>query len=66
MGIIMILTGIPVYILGVAWKKKPESFRVLVGEYGNLECHYYCDGNSSLYTGRRMEKETRKLQGACW
>ncbi|KAK3086049.1 hypothetical protein FSP39_012664 [Pinctada imbricata] len=33
MGIFMILTGIPVYILGVLWKKKPLSFRSLVDKF---------------------------------
>ena len=30
MGLIIVLSGIPVYILGVAWKGKPKKFTDLV------------------------------------
>jgi hypothetical protein len=32
MGMAVVASGIPVYILGVVWKNKPESFLSLVGK----------------------------------
>lgn len=31
-GIIMILSGVPIYLLGVAWRNKPRAFTGLVGK----------------------------------
>ena len=39
MGCLITLTGIPVYLVGVAWKKKPKSFEKFVGELYN--CRLY-------------------------
>lgn len=33
-GIGVIASGIPVYILGVMWKRKPDSFNALQGMLG--------------------------------
>jgi hypothetical protein len=33
MGIIMVCTGIPVYIIGVKWKSKPQFFTDLLGKF---------------------------------
>lgn len=32
-GLLMVATGIPVYILGVLWKSKPEAFKVLTEKF---------------------------------
>ena len=32
MGVIVTLTGIPVYIVGVAWKRKPKVFTNFVSK----------------------------------
>lgn len=32
-GIIMILSGVPVYLLGVAWRNKPRAFTGLVDSF---------------------------------
>ena len=31
-ALICVLSGIPVYLLGVSWKKKPKSFNRFVGQ----------------------------------
>ena len=31
-GLLIVLSGIPVYILGVAWKKKPKTFQRFISE----------------------------------
>ncbi|XP_069112800.1 Y+L amino acid transporter 2-like [Argopecten irradians] len=36
MGLLMVATGIPVYILGVMWEKKPEAFKVLTEKFTKL------------------------------
>ncbi|OWF35083.1 Y+L amino acid transporter 2-like isoform X2 [Mizuhopecten yessoensis] len=33
MGLLMVATGIPVYILGVMWENKPEAFKVLTEKF---------------------------------
>ena len=42
MGCLITLTGIPVYLLGVAWKKKPKAFNRFMGmfwgKFINLSC----------------------------
>lgn len=32
MGILITASGIPVYLVGVYWKKKPEWFKQIVGK----------------------------------
>ncbi|RUS92002.1 hypothetical protein EGW08_000215 [Elysia chlorotica] len=36
MGLIMVCTGIPVYMLGVMWSKKPQGFRVAFGKFSAM------------------------------
>ncbi|KAK0051408.1 Y+L amino acid transporter 2-like isoform X3 [Biomphalaria pfeifferi] len=36
MGLIMILTGIPVYVLGVMWEKKPQGFRIAFCKFSKI------------------------------
>ena len=33
MGLIVIASGIPFYLLGVLWKKKPTGFMIMLCEY---------------------------------
>ena len=33
MGVLIILTGIPVYILGIYWSNKPRAFEHMMGMY---------------------------------
>ena len=33
MGLVIVCSGIPVYIVGVAWKRKPKIFEKFVSEY---------------------------------
>ena len=46
MGLIMVCTGIPVYMLGVMWSKKPQGFRVAFGE---LNFFYFCKDYRSVW-----------------
>jgi hypothetical protein len=32
MGLLLVLTGVPVYILGVRWKNKPQAFTNFVSK----------------------------------
>lgn len=36
MGLFMVCTGIPVYMLGVMWSKKPQGFRVAFGKFSAM------------------------------
>lgn len=36
MGLVIVCSGIPVYIIGVMWKKKPKAFTDLVGKFLDL------------------------------
>jgi len=35
-GCLIMLTGIPVYLIGVAWTRKPKSFVRIIGQSVNL------------------------------
>lgn len=33
MGLLLVLTGLPVYVIGVRWKNKPKAFTDFVSKY---------------------------------
>lgn len=35
-GLVIMLTGVPVYFLGVHWKEKPKCIYDLIGEYSSI------------------------------
>lgn len=40
LGMVIMLTGVPVYFVGVQWKDKPKWVYRLVGEFVRLTVHY--------------------------
>lgn len=38
MGVIVVLSGVPVYLIGVAWTSKPKSFLRAYSEFRVLPC----------------------------
>ena len=41
MGLLVTASGIPVYIVGVMWKKKPESFTRSFGKFTALTQKFF-------------------------
>lgn len=51
-GLVIMLTGVPVYFLGVHWKDKPKCIYDFVGECYMLQCilnRVYCAVHSVQY-----------------
>ena len=36
MGLLLVLTGLPVYLIGVCWKSKPRAFTEFVGMFVDI------------------------------
>ena len=50
MAVVVILSGLPVYVLGVKWKSKPKSFQRFVGEYSTVSQEPQCARFSRVFT----------------
>ncbi|KAH9504888.1 Large neutral amino acids transporter small subunit 2 [Bulinus truncatus] len=59
MGLVMIATGIPIYMLGVMWEKKPRGFRVA---FGPPPTSAFAIGPSIIYNFRPTYRASVFLQ----
>lgn len=48
MGLLLVLTGLPVYLIGVRWKNKPKAFTNFVSKYTFLSTVVYIVKNNSI------------------
>ena len=57
MGLLLVLTGLPVYVIGVRWKSKPKAFTDFVGKFALKEClKIYIDCEKIMLPGSEAIK----------
>lgn len=56
MGMAVVASGIPVYILGVMWQRKPRAFMDLYGKSMFKEPCYFVDLEIQMYSYNKKKQ----------